>query len=336
MKWADQYILYLLWLLIPTAWIIYALLKRREKKLRQLVDEQALSILLPIRTFKRIRARNIYWLLAIALCLIALARPQWGFRWVEVKQRGLDIMVVLDTSNSMLAEDIKPSRLQQAKWGIRDLLSQLQGDRVGLTVFAGSSFLECPLTVDYAAFMMTLDDVYAGIIPKGGTAIEQALKTAIDGFEDDSEADKAIVLITDGEDHEGNPLSMIKTLKNEGIRVYAIGVGTLGGELVPSQEPGGFFKDRQGNVVKSSLKEDVLKQLALETGGAYVRSAAGDFGLERVFSESIDALKRSEQEERMAKIYEDRYLWFAGLGLILLIIEALMSEKGFFRREAAS
>ena len=127
------------------------------------------------RSLAQIRRRTILWLIAISLACFAFARPQWGFHWQEVKRRGLDILVVLDTSKSMLAEDIKPNRFQQAKWGIRDLVGKLKGDRIGLVTFAGSSFLECPLTIDYAAFLMTLDDAYVGIIPRGGTAISQSL-----------------------------------------------------------------------------------------------------------------------------------------------------------------
>jgi Ca-activated chloride channel family protein len=247
--------------------------------------------------------------------------------------------VVIDTSKSMLAEDLKPNRLQQAKWGVRDLLRQLKGDRVGLVAFAGSSFLQCPLTIDYAALTMTLDDLYAGIIPRGGTAIEQALRVAIKSFDASREsagADRAIVLITDGDDHEGDPLKTLDELKERGIRLYAIGVGSPEGELIPAPDPksdAGFVKDRDGKVVKSRLHEDVLKRLALGTGGAYVRSAPGDTGLDRVFRESIDQLKRDERESRMAKVHEDRYMWLLGAAWMLLLVEAVVTERRRTREE---
>ena len=260
--------------------------------------------------------------------MLALARPQWGFRWEEVRRKGLDLMVVMDTSRSMMASDFKPSRLQQAKLGVRDLLRKLRGDRVGLVPFAGSSLLQCPLTIDYAAFAMTLDDLYAGIIPRGGTAIEQALRTASGAFPADGTADRVILLITDGEDHEGDPLALLPELKEQNIRVYTIGIGTLEGEMVPAADgQGGYFKDRQGQIVKTALKEDVLQKLALGTGGTYVRSAPGDTGLERVFNESINSLKRSEQETRTAKIYEERFLWPIAAALLLLAWEALLSDR---------
>lgn len=339
MMWGNQNALYLLLALIPLAWLLVRLVRRRERRLQQLADAAVLPVLIPHRLTERIRTRNVLWLAAFALAFIALARPQWGFHWQEVRRRGLDVMVVLDTSRSMLAEDIKPNRLQQAKWGIRDLMKQLKGDRLGLVAFAGSSFLSCPLTIDYAAFAMTLDDVRVGTIPRGGTAIAQALKTAIDSFEfeEDGESDRAIVLITDGEDHEGNPLSLLDALKKKGVRVYAIGVGTLEGELIPEpveNSGSGFLKDRSGQVVKSALQEDVLQRLAVETGGAYVRSAPGDLGLERLFQESIDKLKRDERESRVAKIFEERFMWPLALALTLLALEAALREGNGQTREA--
>ncbi|MFH0879340.1 MAG: VWA domain-containing protein [Lentisphaerota bacterium] len=339
MKWASPDLLNLLWLLIPIAWGVFYLIRRRERNLEQVAAPAILPILIPHRLIKRIRTRNLLWLAALALCFLSLARPQWGFRWEEVKRRGLDVTVVLDTSRSMLTEDIKPNRLQQAKWGIRDLIAQLKGDRLGLVTFAGSSFLQCPLTIDYSAFAMTLDDVYAGIIPKGGTAIAQALKKGIESFDQGGDADRASVLMTDGEDNEGNPLSQVDVLMKRNIRVYAIGVGTLEGELIPENtdnQQAGFLKDRSGAVVKSSLHEDVLQKLALETGGAYVRSAPGDLGLERVFKESISKLKRDERESRMAKIYDERFQWPLALALALLLLEAALREGNGKTREVAA
>ena len=328
MKWGNVQLLYWLPLAIPLAWALFALLRRRRHALAQLVDPALLGVLAPDWNPARARTRLLLRVCALALLVVALARPQWGFRWEEVRRKGLDLVVALDTSRSMMASDIKPTRLQQAKWGIRDLLRNLRGDRVGLVPFAGSSILQCPLTIDYAAFAMTLDDVYSGIIPRGGTAIEQALRTAVAAFPADRTADRVILLITDGEDHEGDPLALLPELKEKGIRVYTIGIGTLEGEMVPAGDgQGGYFKDRQGQIVKTALKEDVLQKLALGTGGTYVRSAPGDTGLERVFNESIANLKRSEQENRTAKIYEERFVWPIAAALLLLAWEALLSDR---------
>lgn len=337
MKWGDLQLLYWLPLAVPLAWALFALLRRRRRALAQLVDPALLPVLAPAWNPARAKTRLVLRILALVLLWTALARPQWGFHWEEVHRKGLDLMVVLDTSRSMMASDIKPSRLQQAKWGVRDLLRNLHGDRVGLVPFAGSSLLQCPLTIDYAAFAMTLDDIYSGIIPRGGTAIEQALRTAIAAFPADGAADRVILLVTDGEDHEGDPLKLLPELKEKNIRVYTIGIGTLEGEMVPGDDTqGAYFKDRQGQIVKTVLKEDVLQKLALGTGGTYVRSAPGDTGLERVFNESINSLKRAEQETRTAKIYEERFVWPILAALLLLAGEALLSDRRKSNAEAAA
>ena len=336
MKWGQAELLYWLPLALPLAWLLFALLRRRRGALSQIVDPAMVSALAPHWNPARAKSRLVLRLLALALLVLALARPQWGFHWEEVRRKGLDLMVVLDTSRSMMASDIKPTRLQQAKWGVRDLLRNLHGDRVGLVPFAGASILQCPLTIDYAAFTMTLDDVYSGIIPRGGTALAQALRTAIAAFPADGAADRVVLLVTDGEDHEGDPLALLPELKEKNIRVYTIGIGTLEGEMVPGADgQGAYFKDRQGQIVKTALKEDVLQKLALGTGGTYVRSAPGDTGLERVFNESINSLKRSEQETRTAKIYEERFLWPIAAALLLLAWEALLSDRKKTNGEAA-
>lgn len=296
-----------------------------------------LSKLAPRSHLSRTRWKIACWLVALGLCMTALARPQWGERWEEVRRKGLDVIVALDTSKSMLAEDLKPSRLEQAKWGLRDLAQRLRGDRIGLVSFAGSSFLQCPLTTDYAAFMLTLDDVYVGIIPRGGTAIADSLQTAMKNFDPDSPADQAIILITDGEDHDGDPLSLLPELKKRNIRVYSIGIGSEEGELIPVRgENGrsGYLKDREGNVVKSTLREDVLQRLALETGGAYVRAAPGDLGMERIVEEGFATMQRADADTRLRKAYEDRFGWFVGTALILLGIEAFLGQRFPFRKGA--
>ncbi len=317
---APEFLKWLL-LIIPLIVLFVFMHRQRAARLVQLISYSAWKTVIPGHNEKRGHRRTVLRLLAL-LCLgLALTRPQWGSHWEEVKQRGLDIIVVLDTSKSMLAEDIKPNRLKQAQWAVRDFVKNLKGDRVGLVAFAGSSFLQCPATVDYAAFTMMLDDLYAGIIPRGGTAIEQALKTAADSFDSKSDADRVIILITDGDDHEGDPVRMAGQLRKDNIKLFCIGVGTLEGELVPSSE--GYVKNQQGQVVKSSLNESLLEKLASETGGFYVRSAPGDFGIDRIYKLGIAGLQRDEQETRLAKVYEERFGWFAAAALLLLLAEGL-------------
>jgi Ca-activated chloride channel family protein len=321
-RWGEPDLLLGLVGLLPLLLITGLMISRRTGLLARMAEQGLWPTLLPGHSPARKKTANLIRILALALAVVALARPQWGFQWEEVKQRGLSIIVALDTSKSMLAQDIKPSRLQQAKWGIRDLIKQLRGDRIGLVAFAGDAFLQCPATIDYAAFLMMLDDTYAGIVPIGGTDLFQALETSIESFEksDESQADKVIILISDGEGHTGEPLSLLPKLKKEGIRVFAIGVGTKTGELIQTSD--GFVKDKEGNVVKSALNETMLERLAFETKGFYVRSAPGDFGLERVYQQGIAELQREERESRMSKIWTERFQWFIAAALLLLLIEA--------------
>lgn len=321
---SPEFIKWLL-LIIPLAGLFIWMHRQRAARLAGLISSNVWKAVIPGHNAKRNGRRTTLRLLALFCIGLALTRPQWGTHWEEVKQRGLDIIVVLDTSKSMLAEDIKPTRLKQAQWAVRDFVKHLKGDRIGLVAFAGSSFLQCPVTIDYAAFTMMLDDLYVGIIPRGGTAIEQALKTAENSFDKETDADRVIILITDGEDHEGNPLKMADELKKQGIKLFSIGVGTLEGELVPTDK--GYVKDEQGRVVKSALNEGLLEKLARETGGFYVRSAPGDFGLDRIYKLGISSLQRGEQETRMAKVYEEQFIWFAAAALLFLLFEALIAGK---------
>lgn len=328
MRWGEAWVLNLLWTLVPLAWLLYYLEARRERRLRQLLDAAALERLAPGRWQTGARIKHLLWLGAVALVIVALSRPQWGSHWQEVPQRGLDLLVVLDTSNSMLATDLRPSRLQRAKLGIGDLVRRLSGDRIGLVAFAGSSFLQCPLTTDYAAFTMILDDVHAAIIPRGGTAIAQALETALRSFGEARGADRAIVLITDGEDHEGGLERAIAALKEHSVRVYVVGVGTVEGGRIPLEgQREGFLKDATGAVVTTALREESLKQIALATGGVYVRSASDDFGLERIYDQGIAALRRAETEAKLARTYEERFPWFLGTAALLLALEAALGER---------
>lgn len=329
MRWGDPGMLHGLWALVPLAGLILFLGRRRERRLRLLFDDEAAALLSPERSPGRQRTKTVLWLLACALAIVALARPQWGVRWREAQRQGLDIVVVLDTSNSMRAADLRPSRLQQAKWGVGDLLQRLAGDRVGLVAFAGSAFLQCPLTADYAAFSLVLDDVRPGIIPRGGTHIAQALETALAGFEKGGEADRAIVLLTDGEDHEGGIDRAIDALVSGQVRVFAVGVGTAAGAVIPSAagEGGEPLRDGAGNPVTTALREEALAKIAAATGGMYVRSAADDLGLDRIFTRGLAKLKRSEKETKLVTVYEERFPLLLGAAVLLLSLEALVGGK---------
>jgi len=276
------------------------------------------------------RWKAILTVAAVLLMALALTQPRWGFEWREVKRTGVDIAVLLDVSKSMLTEDVRPNRLAQAKYAVQDLLEKLRGDRIGLIAFAGTAFVQCPLTVDYEAFRLTLKDADPRIIPRGGTAIGVAIRTALKAFEAGEGRDRAIVLITDGEETEGDALAAADEAAKAGVKIYTIGVGTAEGELIPIREEGKpmeFLKDRDGAVVKSRLNEEMLKQLALKTGGIYVRSVPGDFGIDTIYDKGIAQLQRKEYQTRLQKRYFERFQWPLGLAFALLVVESFVSDR---------
>jgi len=229
-----------------------------------------------------------------------------------------------------LTEDVRPNRLAQAKYAVQDLLEKLRGDRIGLIAFAGTAFVQCPLTVDYEAFRLTLKDADPRIIPRGGTAIGVAIRTALKAFEAGEGRDRAIVLITDGEETEGDALAAADEAAKAGVKIYTIGIGTAEGELIPIREEGKpmeFLKDRDGAVVKSRLNEEMLKQLALKTGGIYVRSVPGDFGIDTIYDKGIAQLQRKEYQTQLQKRYFERFQWPLGFAFALLVAESFITDR---------
>jgi len=310
--------------------------KLRKAALERFAQKELLDELLSRLDYKKRFLKLSLMVLAISLMLFALMRPQWGFHWEEVKRRGVDILIALDTSKSMLAEDVKPSRFERSKLAIKDLVRSLKGDRIGLIAFSGSAFLQCPLTLDYGGFLLSLDNTGIDTIPKGGTSITSAIKEALRSYEGGQKKYKVLIIITDGEDHEGNPVQAAEEAKNEGIKIFCIGIGTKGGELIPVMDEAGrksFLKDSQGNVVKSHLDETGLQKIALNTGGVYVRATNAEFGLELVYRERIARMEKRELEAKMNKHYEERFQVFLWLALFLLMIEHFISDKnnkGYF------
>jgi Ca-activated chloride channel family protein len=321
------------WLLalapVLTVFLVWAFRARRRAletfASRPLVQRIADSVRPAARRWKA-----AFVVVVVMLAALALSEPRWGFEWREVKRNGVDVFVLLDVSKSMLTEDVRPNRLTQAKYAVQDLLEKLRGDRIGLIAFAGTAFVQCPLTIDYEAFRLTLQDADPRIIPRGGTAIGPAIRTALKAFEVGEGRDHAIVLITDGEQTEGNALAAADEAAKAGVRIYAIGVGTTEGELIPVREEGKpmeFVKDNEGEVVKSRLDEGTLKELALKTGGIYVRSAAGDFGIDTIYDRGIAQLQRKEFGARIQKRYFERFQWPLGLAFMLLVVESFVSER---------
>src|SRR5262249_22168458 len=267
------------------------------------------------------------WLIvgAAALLVVALAGPMWGFRWEQVKRQGIDLVIALDTSRSMLATDVKPDRLARAQLTVRDLVAATRGDRLALVPFAGSAFRQGPLALDRAAFRETLDAIQVGIIPRGGTALAAAIDTSLQAFEGRQGNNQAIVLITDGESHEGDLDGAIKRAKERAVRIFTVGIGTPEGELIPG-ENGGFFKDRQGQVVKSRLDEATLERIAVDTGGVYLRAAGAGLRLAELYRDHIATLEKRELESTLERRYDLRYQLPLPLAFVLLLVQPLLGQ----------
>lgn len=274
------------------------------------------------------KLRAALLLLGVTFLLIALLGPQWGFHWETVTHRGVDIIVAVDTSKSMLAEDIRPNRLERAKLLIEDLVNQLEGDRVGLITFAGTSFLQVPLTIDYNSFMQSVQSLSSETMPQGGTAIGEAMDNAITAFDNVAAQNKVLLIITDGENHEGNPIVLAKQAKEAGVQVITVGMGTTTGELIPVTQDGRrqFLKDEQGNVVKSRLEERLLKELSVAASGVYL-SGSDLTGLNSLYDQFIGKLKKSDYNTTKKKVFHSRYQIFLLAGILFLGAEMLVGLK---------
>jgi len=321
---------HLFWL-VPLLIIFYIWAFRSKRRaLATFAQQHLVPMLTSTVNWRGQKLKAMLGVLVAFLLVFALIGPRWGFQWHEVKRQGIDIMVAIDTSNSMLAQDVKPSRLERSKLAIEELLDLLQGDRIGLIAFAGNSFLQCPLTLDYSAFAIALNAVEAGIIPRGGTSISSAIRTAITAFEGKAKKYKALILITDGEDHEGDPVKAAEEAAEQGIKIFCVGVGTREGELIPVVDEDGnrsFLKDREGQVVKSRLDETTLQKIALTTGGGYVRASGVEYGLDVIYNEKIATMEKRELESKLQKRYEERYQIPALIALGLLCLEAFLGER---------
>ncbi|MFH1243444.1 MAG: VWA domain-containing protein [Pseudomonadota bacterium] len=278
--------------------------------------------------------KRILLIMALASIFLALARPQAGFRWEEVKRKGIDILLAVDTSKSMLANDVKPNRLERSKMGIMDFVSRLEGDRVGLIPFAGTAFLMCPLTLDYDAFKRSLMALDTGIIPEVGTDLAAAISEAEFAFSDRANH-RILVLVTDGEDLEGGALSAAKEAAAKNMTIYTVGVGTPAGELIPLDHEGkggAFLKDDKGQMVKSRLDEKMLRQIAETTGGLYEPLGRQAEGLEAIYRQRLSLVPKQELAERMRKVPIDRFEWPLLFALLLLVVEFAMSDRKPSRR----
>jgi len=294
------------------------------------------------------KLRMVLLLTGVACLLLALARPQWGFTLEELKQSGLDIVVALDTSRSMSTQDVAPNRMARAKLAALELMPLAKTDRLGLVAFAGTAFLQCPLTVDDEAYRQSLNLIDVGFIPQGGTAIGEAIRVALKAFKEDENNEKAIVLITDGEDHEEGVTGMMEAAEKAGVRIFTIGVGTSQGELIPvrdEKDGGPFVKDEEGNVVKSHLNEALLQRVAKGTRGFYLPLRGAntmDVLYERGLAPLLGQIRiggiptAEKRPPRILKHYQERFQWPLGIGIVLLIVEIFLPVRLRFKRRIQS
>jgi Ca-activated chloride channel homolog len=324
MTFARTELLYWIWILPLLAMVVGYGLYRRQRILSAYADPTSIRAIAPATSRFRHGLKSVLALTAILFVLLALSGPRHGFRWEQVHRRGVDLMVVLDCSKSMLASDIAPTRLERAKREIVDLLNMMTGDRVGLVAFAGTAFVQCPLTLDYQAFHLFLSSLGPDFLPVGGTDLHGALISALDAFDPEAESDKAVILITDGENTGRDPMEAVASADQAGIKLFCIGVGKAGGAPIPA-EGGGFQKDAAGKIVMSRFDETLLAKMAGGAGGRYVRSVSGDMDLESIYLKEIKAkMKSAELESGRRKVWEDRFQWALSLALLLLILEMLI------------
>lgn len=324
----PQYLLLAAALLPLTGWFLWWTWRRKQVAARAFVRSRLFGALTvgvsrPLQIAKRV----LLWL-AVASVLFTLARPRWGYRDEEALSSGLDVMVVFDVSRSMLATDASPNRLEKAKRAVHDLLGLARADRVGLVAFAGDSFLQAPLTLDDDAFRQTVQGLDTDIIPVQGSDLAGALREAVAAFGKDSTGARAIVVLTDGEDHEEGAVEAAKAAARDGIRVFTLGVGSPAGTVLRMTDPYGnavFVKDEQGNAVKSRLNETLLKEVA-DAGGGFYLPLQNRQTVQNLYQRGLEILPRTAVRAGKTRQWYERFQWPLGLAILLLISEFLLPE----------
>lgn len=317
-------------LLIPLFIIIFILMMHwKNRAIKRFGDLHLIRSLMPDISKNRLIFKFVLAMVAFTLIIIGLANPQIGSKLEKIDRKGIDLVIAIDVSESMLAQDIKPNRLQRSRQAISRLVDELGSDRIGIVVFAGRAYTQLPITTDYAAVRMFVSTISTESVPVQGTAIAEAVNLSVDLF-DESETEKAIIIITDGEDHEGDVIEAAKNAVARNVRIYTVGMGLPEGAPIPiidrAGNQQGFKKDRSNNTVISRLNENMLKEIATAGNGQYVRANNTQVGLRIIFDE-ISKLEKTEFESRMFTDYEDRFQYFLAPALLLLLLEFLIFER---------
>ena len=338
MTFAHPHFLWLL-ILVPAAMLLFFWwsARTRKKLMTQFIHARLLPGLIAGVSTTREKVRAGLLIFAAAFLILALARPQWGYHLEEMKQRGLDIVVAIDTSKSMLAEDIAPNRLTRAKYAALDLMQQAKSDRLGLVAFAGTAFLQCPLTIDDSAFRQSVNSLDVHTLPEGGTALAQAIETAEKAFNENDNF-KVLVLFSDGEDQDSDALAAAKKAAEGGMKIFTIGIGSAEGELLRIKDENGksdYVRDENGNVVKSHLNEKLLREIATAAGGFYL-PMRGAGTVDTLYAQGLAPLPKSESREKWVKRAVDRYHWPLAIAIGLLVVEIFFPERKADQRVRAS
>lgn len=309
----------------PLLLVVMALVMwRRKKRIEAIGDPELVGALMPSYSKARLWVRMVFIVLGLFFLLVGLSRPQIGAKLSKRETKGAEIMILLDVSNSMLAEDYSPNRLARAKMSISRLVDKLQEDRIGLIIFAGQSFVQLPITTDYVSAKMFLNNISTGSIPVQGTAIGDAITTGIKSFSNQSSKSRAIIVISDGENHEDDAVKAAATAAEAGVRVFTIGVGSTKGALL--KIGGDYIKDENGEPVVSKLDEKVLLEIAKEGNGAYIHATDTDFGLDRI----VDEISKMDDEEFMSVVfeeYDEQFMYFLAISLVFFTIALLISTR---------
>jgi Ca-activated chloride channel family protein len=331
--------LHWLWLVAAAALLIALGLAARQRALQRFASVPLLGHLIPASSLARKVARAVLLLLAMIALVAAMIDPRWGVRYEDVKRRGMDILFIVDVSRSMLAEDVKPNRLDRAKLLVGDVVEELAGDRVGLISFAGVAAMRCPLTVDYGAFRLSLNDLTTESSAKGGSLLGAALSLAGESFTDDAKDYKTVIVLSDGEDQGSYPEEAAKKLfEDKGIKVFTVGIGdpSDGARIPINNNTRKTYLTHDGQEVWTKMHPETLQAVALNAGGAYIPAPTGVADLAAVYHRYIAPSESREFETSRIKVYDPQYQWFAGLALGLLVIEMWLSERRPMRAKATT
>lgn len=316
-----------LWLLllVPLFFVLFAIGNRlRRKRIEKLGDPELVSSLMPSFSSARSWVRVTLFSIGFFFFVIGLSRPLIGAKLKEHQTKGVEIMIALDVSNSMLAEDYTPCRLDRAKLAVSRLVDKLRDDRIGLVVFAGSAYVQLPITTDYVSARMFLNSISTESVPVQGTALADAISTSARSFSAQSEKSRVIIVITDGEDHEGDPVKAAKQAVEMGARVFTIGVGSPEGKPIPMN--GELLKDQNGEIVVTRLNEDLLKEIAAAGNGAYVRAGNSEFGLNPIISE-VRKMDAEKLNSVVFEEYDEQYMYFFAIALFFFVVEMLIGRR---------